>query len=99
MSKRSVLVVAHTGRPEAVRSAQLVIERLSAAGICVRVLDREAEDIGCAGVDVMPSTAAAAEGAEDKAAETGNRAKGAAQGAAEVAKDAKDDAKDGGPTA
>ena len=33
MSKRSVLVVAHTGRPEAVRSAQLVIERLSAAGI------------------------------------------------------------------
>jgi NAD+ kinase len=64
MSKRSVLVVAHTGRPEAVRSAQLVIDRLSAAGICVRVLDREADDIGCAGVDVMPSAAAAAEDAE-----------------------------------
>ncbi|WP_433251251.1 NAD kinase [Actinomadura nitritigenes] len=64
MSKRSVLVVAHTGRPEAVRSAQLVIERLSAAGIRVRVLDREAEELGREGVEVMPSAAAAAEGAE-----------------------------------
>ncbi|MFC6887284.1 MULTISPECIES: NAD kinase [Actinomadura] len=64
MSSRSVLVVAHTGRPEAVRSAQLVIERLSEAGIGVRVLDGEADDIGCAGVEVMPRTSAAAEGAE-----------------------------------
>ncbi|MQY08454.1 NAD kinase [Actinomadura macrotermitis] len=61
---RTVLVVAHTGRPEAVRSAHLVIERLTAAGITVRVLKGEAEDIGCAGVDVMPSGPAAAEGAE-----------------------------------
>lgn len=64
MSTRSVLVVTHTGRPEAVRSAQLVIERLSEAGICVRVLDGEADDIGCTGVEVMPSTAAAADDAE-----------------------------------
>ncbi|GAA4227426.1 NAD kinase [Actinomadura meridiana] len=64
MSERSVLVVAHTGRPEAIRSAQLVIERLSAAGIGVRVLDGEAADIGASGVAVMPSTAAAAEDAE-----------------------------------
>lgn len=64
MSKRSVLVVTHTGRPEAVRSAQLVIERLSEAGIRVRVLDDEAGRIGCTGVEVMPSTAAAADDAE-----------------------------------
>ncbi|RFS84078.1 NAD kinase [Actinomadura spongiicola] len=64
MSKRSVLVVAHTGRPEAIRSAHLVVERLSEAGIRVRVLDGEAEEIGATGVEVMPSTAAAAEDAE-----------------------------------
>jgi NAD+ kinase len=62
--KRSVLVVTHTGRAGAVRSAQLVISRLTDAGIAVRVLDSEAEDLKCAGVDVMPVSAAAAEGAE-----------------------------------
>ncbi|MEV5749514.1 NAD kinase [Actinoallomurus sp. NPDC052308] len=62
--KRSVLVVTHTGRSAAVRSSQLVISRLSEAGICVRVLDSEAEDLQCAGADVMPVSAAAAEGAE-----------------------------------
>jgi len=62
--KRSVLVVTHTGRSGAVRSAQLVITRLSEAGISVRVLDSEAEDLKCAGADVMPVSAAAAEGAE-----------------------------------
>lgn len=64
MSKRSVLVVAHTGRPEAIRSAQLVIERLGQAGIGVRVLDDEAAAIGGTGVEVMPSSAAAADDAE-----------------------------------
>lgn len=59
-----MLVVTHTGRPEAVRSARLVVERLSEAGIGVRVLDGEAGAIAVAGVDVMPSTAAAAEDAE-----------------------------------
>ncbi|GAA0345246.1 NAD kinase [Actinoallomurus spadix] len=62
--KRSVLVVTHTGRSAAVRSSHLVIDRLSEAGICVRVLDSEAEDLQCAGADVMPVSAAAAEGAE-----------------------------------
>jgi NAD+ kinase len=61
---RSVLVVVHTGRPGAVRSAQLVIKRLSEAAINVRVLDGEAADIDCAGADVMPTSAVAAEGAE-----------------------------------
>ncbi|GAA1568617.1 NAD kinase [Actinomadura kijaniata] len=64
MSKRTVLVVAHTGRPGAVRSAQLVIERLTEAGIAVRVMSDEAGDIGCAGADVLPATSAAAEDAE-----------------------------------
>lgn len=62
--KRSVLVVTHTGRSGAVRSAQLVISRLSEAGISVRVLDNEADDLRCAGVDVMAVSPAAADGAE-----------------------------------
>ncbi|MCW2860829.1 MAG: ATP-NAD/AcoX kinase [Actinoallomurus sp.] len=62
--KRSVLLVTHTGRPGAVRSAQLVLSRLSDAGISARVLDSEAENLHCAGVDVMPVSGAAAEGAE-----------------------------------
>jgi NAD+ kinase len=62
--KRSVLIVTHTGRPGAVRSAQLVLSRLNDAGIAARVLDSEAEDLRCAGVDVMPVSGAAAEGAE-----------------------------------
>jgi NAD+ kinase len=62
--KRSVLVVTHTGRPGAVRSAQLVLSRLSEAGISARVLDSEAEDLQCAGVDVVPIGGAAADGAE-----------------------------------
>jgi NAD+ kinase len=63
-TKRSVLVVTHTGRPGAVRSAQLVIERLSRAGITVRVLEAEAEELGCDDVDVMAASSAAAEDAE-----------------------------------
>jgi NAD+ kinase len=62
--KRSVLVLAHTGRAEAIRSAHLVIDRLTEAGITVRVLDEEAEPIGCAGVEVVPRSAEAAEAAE-----------------------------------
>jgi NAD+ kinase len=62
--KRSVLIVVHTGRPGAVRSAQLVLSRLNEAGISARVLDSEAEDLSCAGVDVTPASDTAAEGAE-----------------------------------
>src|ERR1700754_4501778 len=63
-AERSVLIVTHTGRPGAVRRAQLVIERLSEAGIAVRVLDEEVKDLACADVDVRPASAAAAEDAE-----------------------------------
>jgi NAD+ kinase len=62
--KRSVLVLVHTGRPEAVRSAHLVIERLVGAGVAVRMLDDEAEDVACAGTEVIPRSPQAAEGAE-----------------------------------
>src|SRR4051794_41875898 len=62
--KRSVLVVTHTGRPGAVRSANLVIGRLAEAGITVRVLDEEAAELDCAGADIMPVSAAACEDAE-----------------------------------
>ncbi|RJL20677.1 NAD kinase [Bailinhaonella thermotolerans] len=64
MSKRTVLVVAHTGRRPARVSARQVIERLADAGIAVRVLDGEAEELACPGVDVVPSIAAAAEDTE-----------------------------------
>ena len=62
--KRAVLVLVHTGRPEAVRAAHLVVEGLVGAGVSVRMLDDEAEEVGCTGIDVMPRTPAAAEGAE-----------------------------------
>jgi NAD+ kinase len=58
--KRTVLVVAHTGRPAAVNNARLVVDRLTAAGINVRVLATEAADLRCAGADVVPAAPAAA---------------------------------------
>ncbi|MEU7000698.1 NAD kinase [Nonomuraea sp. NPDC046570] len=61
---RTVVVTAHTGRDAAVESARLVIHRLIDAGLTVRVLDQEAAEIGCAGVEVVPGTPAAAKGAE-----------------------------------
>ena len=62
--KRTVLVVAHTGRPAAVRNARLVVDRLTAAGINVRVLASEAADLQCAGADVVPAAPTAAADAE-----------------------------------
>ncbi|GAB3667547.1 NAD kinase [Actinocorallia lasiicapitis] len=64
MTGRSVLIMAHTGREGAVRSAKLVIKRLEAAGIGVRVLEDEAADIDCRGVEAYPAKPSAAEGAE-----------------------------------
>lgn len=62
--KRTILVVAHTGRPAAVRNARLVVDRLTAAGVNVRVLAPEAADLRCAGADVVPAEPAAAADAE-----------------------------------
>jgi len=63
-TKRTMLVVAHVGRPAALRSARLVVDRLTAAGIAVRILEPEAADLRCAGADVVPATPAAAQDAE-----------------------------------
>lgn len=61
---RSVLIMAHTGRPGTVRSAQLLVERLVEAGIEIRVLEGEAEELGLADAKAYPPNASAAEGAE-----------------------------------
>jgi len=62
--KRTVLVVAHTGRDAALRSARLVVDRLTAAGVNVRILADEAAELKCAGADVVPATPDAAAEAE-----------------------------------
>jgi NAD+ kinase len=60
---RQILVLAHTGRPEAVRSAQHVIGELQRAGLGVRMLDSEAADLACEGAQVTP-LASATDGVE-----------------------------------
>jgi NAD+ kinase len=65
MGGRTMLLVAHTGRPGAVRSARAVAERLAAAGITVRALTSEAADLDCAAIaERAPASAAAARDAE-----------------------------------
>jgi NAD+ kinase len=62
--KRTILVVAHVGREAALRNARLVVERLTAADVTVRILEPEAADLRCAGADVVPGSTAAATDAE-----------------------------------
>jgi NAD+ kinase len=62
--KRTILLVAHTGRPAAVSSAREVVGRLTAGGVEVRVLKQEASDLGCPDVTEVPVPATAADGAE-----------------------------------
>ncbi|MEV0147417.1 MULTISPECIES: NAD kinase [unclassified Nonomuraea] len=61
---RTVLVTVHTGREAAVDSARLVIKRLVGAGLTVRVLDTEADEIRCSGAEVVPGEPGAAKDAE-----------------------------------
>jgi len=56
-----VLVTAHTGKQTALRSARLVAERLTAAGIAVRTL---AGEFSSPGAEVVPASSGAAAGAE-----------------------------------
>ncbi len=60
---RSVLLLAHTGRQKTADAARRVVRRLQAAGVQVRVLAEEAEDIGLTGISVCHASNAAA-GAE-----------------------------------
>jgi NAD+ kinase len=61
VGQRTVLVTAHTGKRTALRSARLVAERLTAAGIAVRTL---AAEFSSPGAEAMPVSAEAAQGAE-----------------------------------
>ncbi len=59
-----MLVLAHTGRDSARHSARQVIERLTTAGVTVRVTEAMVPDLECAGATVVPSGPEAAKGAE-----------------------------------
>jgi len=59
-----MLVLAHTGRENAVTSARQVINQLTAAGVAVRVTEDEAPALECAGASVLSAGPKAAEGAE-----------------------------------
>ena len=61
MGQRTVLVTAHVGRENALRSARFVADRLTAAGIEVRTL---AGEFASPGAHEVPASAEAAEGAE-----------------------------------
>jgi NAD+ kinase len=61
VGRRTVLVTAHTGKQTALRSARLVAERLTAAGIVVRTL---ATEFSSPGAEAVPVSAEAARGAE-----------------------------------
>jgi NAD+ kinase len=63
-TKRTVLVMAHTGRAAALNSARLVVEMLLSAGIAVRVVDTEAADLHAPGAEVVPATPEAARDTE-----------------------------------
>jgi NAD+ kinase len=56
--------VAHTGRPAALRSARLVVDQLTTAGLAVRVLAEEAAELGCPAATEVSASAEAAAGAE-----------------------------------
>ena len=55
-AERIMLLVAHTGRSAAIRVARVLVDKLTAAGIAVRVLEPEAADLGCAAAIVVPSS-------------------------------------------
>jgi NAD+ kinase len=59
-----MLLVAHTGRPAARQIAHAVAARLGAAGVGLRVLAPEADELGVPGAVAVPVSPAAAAGAE-----------------------------------
>ncbi len=64
MRSREILLVAHTGREAVRRSARQVVERLSDAGIGVRVLPGEAAELACSPAQVLATEGGAADGVE-----------------------------------
>lgn len=63
-AKRTMLLVVHTGRPDGLDTARAVADRLASAGVTVRVLAPEAEDLRWPGAREVPVSAQAADGAE-----------------------------------
>jgi NAD+ kinase len=61
VGERTVLVTAHPGRENTLRSAALVAARLASAGINVRTL---AAEVSCPGAEQVPAGPGAADGAE-----------------------------------
>jgi NAD+ kinase len=61
---RAVLLVVYAKRPGATAAARELGERLIAAGVGVRVLDGESDDVGCTGAHVVPDDTDAALGTE-----------------------------------
>ncbi|MGH8836296.1 MAG: NAD kinase [Actinomycetes bacterium] len=61
---RTVLVVAHTGRKEAVAAARLLADQLKTAGLEVRVLAGEQPELQLAGAHTVPAGPDVARGAE-----------------------------------
>ncbi|MGN6472405.1 MAG: NAD kinase [Mycobacteriales bacterium] len=61
---RAVLLVVHVPRPAATAAARELGERLISAGVTVRVLSSEADEVGCAAAAVVPDDEKAAAGAE-----------------------------------
>jgi NAD+ kinase len=59
-----MLLVAHTGRPAARRSARAVVERLTDAKVGVRVLEPEAAELRAAAAVAVPASPTAAVGTE-----------------------------------
>src|SRR5215469_7794656 len=58
--ERAVLLVTHAGKPQAVSSARFVADRLTAAGLTVRMLSPEAAELGYPALEVPPGPQAAA---------------------------------------
>ena len=63
-ASRAMLLVVHTGRPDAVHTGRVVAGRLRAAGVTVRTLKSEADDLRLPDATVLPASQRAAEGAE-----------------------------------
>jgi len=59
-----MLLVVHTGRPDAVHTGRIVAGRLRTAGVTVRTLKSEADDLRLPDATVLPASQRAAEGAE-----------------------------------
>ncbi|MGN6087783.1 MAG: NAD kinase [Actinomycetales bacterium] len=62
--QRSILLVAHTGRPQAREAAEHVVKLLQSHDVRVRVLDDEASQLELPGVEVVSGAPGAAAGCE-----------------------------------